>query len=172
VIKCVFHGKFKTLLCISLRPDQEKCVKCVCVCACHCSGSPLLNFSHRRIHTQTHTCTGLIEAGLKVALQREDITYLRIARMILGTHLTFVPVKCFREQNVVSLVSVHLSACKSSCASNNACACACACVCECVRACVRACNTAVPSPLLNVCLGVLGLALWGSMGEACADFYW
>jgi hypothetical protein len=86
--------------------------------------------------------------------------------------LTFVPVKCFREQNVVSLVSVHLSACKSSCASNNACACACACVCECVRACVRACNTAVPSPLLNVCLGVLGLALWGSMGEACADFYW
>jgi len=72
-----------------------------------CSRSPLLNFSRRRIHAQTHTCTGLIEAGLKVALQREDITYLRIARMILGTHFCkFVQFKCFWEQNVVSLMSV------------------------------------------------------------------
>ena len=49
----------------------------------------------------------------------------------------------------------------------------------CVSACVRMdvvfmreCNTAIPSPLLLVCLGVLGLALWGGMGEECADFYW
>ena len=37
---------------------------------------------------------------------------------------------------------------------------------------MRECNIAVPSPLLLVCLGVLGLALWGGMGEECADFYW
>jgi hypothetical protein len=136
VIKCVFHGKFKTLLCISLRPDQEKCVKCVCVCACHCSGSPLLNFSHRRIHTQTHTCTGLIEAGLKVALQREDITYLRIARMILGTHFCkFVQFKCFWEQNVVSLMSViFLLGSPPAPRLIRARACLNACVCVCVRA--------------------------------------
>jgi len=31
---------------------------------------------------------------------------------------------------------------------------------------------AIPSPLLNVGLGVLGLVLWGGMEEACAGFYW
>lgn len=31
---------------------------------------------------------------------------------------------------------------------------------------------AVPSPLLNLGLGVLGLALWGGMEEDCSDFYW
>jgi len=31
---------------------------------------------------------------------------------------------------------------------------------------------AIPSPLIMVFLGVTGLALWGGMEDACADFYW
>ena len=30
----------------------------------------------------------------------------------------------------------------------------------------------LPSPLINVTLGVLGLALWGGMDSDCATFYW
>ena len=31
---------------------------------------------------------------------------------------------------------------------------------------------AIPSPLVMVVLGVIGLALWGGMEDECADFYW